>query len=67
MLQDSRLQSIFEVLKVIPREFGIDPLVHELELDEGKKTLISLRRGVLDSSNMDSHHFSNAFHVARIL
>ena len=42
MLQDSRLQSIFEVLKVIPREFGIDPLVHELELDEGKKTLISL-------------------------
>ena len=42
MLQDSRLQSIFEVLKVIPREFGIDPLVHELKLDEGKKTLISL-------------------------
>ena len=21
----------------------------------------------MDSSNMDSHHFSNAFHVARIL
>ena len=44
MLQDVRLQCISEVLKVITREFGIDSLVHELKPDEGKKTLISLKK-----------------------